>query len=92
MYKALVNVTLRPSILDPHGKATQHALTQLGFDAVHGVRIGKHIELNIDADNVEEAENLARQACEKLLANPVMEDFTIVIEGVIESLTEGNLA
>ncbi len=92
MYKALVNVTLRPSILDPHGKATHHALTQLGFDAVHEVRIGKHIELNIDADNVEKAENLARQACEKLLANPVMEDFTIVIEGVIESLTEGNLA
>ncbi len=92
MYKALVNVTLRPSILDPHGKATHHALTQLGFDAVHDVRIGKHIELNIDAHTVEEAEVVARQACEKLLANPVMEDFSIVIEIVIETVTEGNLA
>jgi len=92
MYKALVNVTLRSSILDPHGKATQHALSQLGFDAVHGVRIGKHIELSIEADTAEEAEDLARQVCEKLLANPVMEDFTIVIEHVIENLTEGNLA
>ena len=90
MYKALVNVTLRPSILDPHGKATHHALTQLEFDAVHDVRIGKHIELGIEADTVDEAENVARLACEKLLANPVMEDFTI--EVVLEAVTEGDSA
>ncbi len=88
MYKALVNVTLRTSILDPHGKATHHALTQLGFGAVHEVRIGKHIELSIEADTVEEAENVARQACEKLLANPVMETYSIEFD----SVTEGNLA
>ena len=82
MYKALVNVTLRPSILDPHGKATHHALTQLGFDSVLDVRIGKHIELSIDAETVERAREIAEQACQKLLANPVMEDYDVVIEEV----------
>ena len=55
---------------------------------MHEVRIGKHIELSIEADTVEEAENVARQACEKLLANPVMEDYSIEFD----SVTEGNLA
>ena len=80
MYKARINVTLRSSILDPQGKATHHALTQLGFDQVDEVRIGKHIELNIEADSRDSAETIAREACEKLLANPVMEDFSIEIE------------
>ncbi|GMQ82287.1 MAG: phosphoribosylformylglycinamidine synthase subunit PurS [Rhodothermia bacterium] len=84
MYKARINVTLRQSILDPHGKAAHHALSQLGFDHVDGVRIGKHIELNIDADSVDSAANVARQACEKLLANPVMEDYSVDIEHIEE--------
>ena len=79
MYKARINVTLRPSILDPHGKATHSALSQLGFDDVDEVRIGKHIELNIKTDSADSAEKIARQACEKLLANPVMEDFEVDI-------------
>ena len=81
MYKARINVTLRSSILDPQGKATHHALSQLGFEAVNEVRIGKHIELNIEADSEESAAIVAREACEKLLANPVMEDFLVTIEG-----------
>ncbi len=79
MYKARISVTLRPSILDPHGKATHHALTQLGFEAVNEVRIGKYIELNIDAESEESAAVVATHACEKLLANPVIEDFTVTI-------------
>ena len=79
MYKALIDVTLRPSILDPHGKATHHALAQLGFDDVNEVRIGKHIELKINAASTESAAEVARRACEKLLANPVMEDFSVTI-------------
>ena len=77
MYKASINVTLRPSILDPQGKATHHALSQLGFENVDEVRIGKHIELNIEADSKEAAESVAREACEKFLANPVMEDYSV---------------
>lgn len=80
MYKAVVTVTLRPSILDPQGKAMQHALHELGHGSVDAVRAGKHIELWIDAANAAEAEQTARTACEKLLANPVMEDFTVSVE------------
>ena len=79
MYVAQIHVTLRPSILDPQGKAAQHALASLGFYAVERVRIGKFIEMQIDTDDAAEAERIARTACEKLLANPVMEDFTVEV-------------
>lgn len=79
MYKATVNVTLRKSILDPKGKAAQHALQDLGLTDIENVRIGKLIELNIDADSEEEAFDIAETACTKLLANEVMEDFEITI-------------
>ncbi len=80
MYKANIHVTLRPSILDPQGKAIHHALENLGHGAVDRVRMGKYVELWIDASSEEAAERVARAACEKLLANPVMEDFTVDIE------------
>ena len=80
MYKAKVNVTLRPSILDPKGKAAHHALENLGLNQVEKVRIGKFIELDVKADSEEAARTIAESACSKLLANEVMEDFTIEIE------------
>lgn len=66
-------------LLDPQGKAVNSSLHNLGLTQLHEVRIGKHITLHIDAGNKDEAENMAREACKKLLANPVMEafDFTI---------------
>ena len=79
MFKAEITVTLRPSILDPKGKAAQHALGELGFDSVRQVRIGKVIALDIEADTAAEAERIAKDAAEKLLANPVMEDFDVTI-------------
>lgn len=79
MYKATVNVTLRKSILDPQGKAAHNALKNLGLNEVGQVRIGKLIELEIDADNKKEAHKVAETACTKLLANEVMEDFEIEI-------------
>ena len=82
MYKARVHVTLRPSILDPQGKAVHHALQNLGHDAVARVRMGKYVQLWIDEADREEAERHARAACEELLANPVMEDFAIELEEV----------
>lgn len=85
-FEALITITLRPSILDPQGKATSHALDQLGFDSVEEVRIGKHVRLGIEADSSDEARRVASDACEKLLANPVMEDFRIDVREVeIES-------
>lgn len=80
MYKAKVNVTLRPSILDPKGKAAHHALQNLGLNEVQKVRIGKFIELDVDADNEDTAKKIVESACSKLLANEVMEDFEIEIE------------
>ncbi|MGB0347277.1 MAG: phosphoribosylformylglycinamidine synthase subunit PurS [Balneolaceae bacterium] len=80
MYKAKVNVTLRPSILDPKGKAAHHALENLGLNQVEKVRIGKFIELDVNAASEADAKAVVEQACSKLLANEVMEDFTIEIE------------
>lgn len=82
MFKATIRITLRPSILDPQGKAIHHALDSLGYGGVQDVRAGKLIELWIDADGEAEAERVARTASEKLLANPVMEDFTVEVEAV----------
>jgi phosphoribosylformylglycinamidine synthase len=79
MYKATVNVTLRKSILDPKGKAAHQALQNLGMDEVENVRIGKFIELNIDAESSERAQKIAEDACNQLLANEVMEDYTVTI-------------
>ncbi len=79
MYKAKIYVTLRASILDPKGKASHHALHSLGMTSVKGVRMGKLIEMDIDAASEAEAKDVAAIACEKLLANTVMEDYTIQI-------------
>ena len=82
MFKATINITLRPSILDPQGKATQRALHSLGFDSVGEVRMGKYVEMLIEASDKEEASAIADAACSKLMANPVMEDYTFSLESV----------
>ena len=80
MYRATVTVTLRPSILDPQGKAIHHALESLGYAGVQGVRVGKRIVLDVEAESAAAAEAVAREAAAKLLANPVMEDFSVEVE------------
>ncbi len=80
MYKAKINVTLRKSILDPKGKATYQALRNLGLGEVQDVRIGKRIELDINSKSQSEARKVADEACRKLLANEVMEDYEIELE------------
>lgn len=82
MFKAHITVTLRSSILDPQGKAAHHALGELGFSSVRSVRIGKFIELDVDASSAEEAKSVAENACKQLLANAVMEDFHVEIQSV----------
>ena len=82
MFVATVRVTLRPSILDPQGKAVQHALHELGHREVEAVRAGKLIQLTLDVGSAEEAARVAREAAQKLLANPVMEDFEVSVEEV----------
>ncbi|MEX1012015.1 MAG: phosphoribosylformylglycinamidine synthase subunit PurS [Balneolaceae bacterium] len=80
MYKAKVNIKLRKSILDPKGKATRHALHNLGLNDISEVRIGKLIELDLKTESESEALKMAESACARLLANEVMEDYHIELE------------
>ncbi|HGZ70424.1 MAG TPA: phosphoribosylformylglycinamidine synthase subunit PurS [Nitratifractor sp.] len=77
--KAIVNVFLKEGVLDPQGKATHHALKSLGFDNVESVRIGKQIIVELKAKDKEEAIKEVSQMSETLLANTVIEDYTIEI-------------
>ena len=79
MYISKINISLRKTILDPQGKAIEHSLKSLGFEPIVDTRIGKYIELKIDAGSKQEAEKISEEACKKLLANPVMEDFTFEV-------------
>ncbi len=71
---------LRESILDPQGKAVHHALMNLDLREIESVRMGKRIDMDIDAESEERAKSIAEDACSQLLANQVMEDYTITIE------------
>jgi len=73
--KATVYVTIRQNVLDPQGKAVRDALASLGFGEVKDVRIGKYMELELATENRAEAEARVRDMCEKLLANPVIEEY-----------------
>ena len=76
---AVVNVFLKEGVLDPQGKAAHHALDSLGFGDVSDVRIGKQIIIKLDTDDRAKAEADVKEMCETLLANTVIEDYTIEI-------------
>jgi len=75
--KAVVNVYLKEGVLDPQGKASHHALESMNFKGVQDVRIGKQIIIKLDTDDKEEAQREVKEMCETLLANTVIEDYTI---------------
>jgi len=76
---AVVNVFLKNGVLDPQGKAAHHALDSLGFSGVDDVRIGKQIIIKLDTTDRDAAEVEVKEMCETLLANTVIEDYTIEI-------------
>ncbi len=78
-FSAEVKVMLKPGIADPQGQTIERALPALGYDGVAGVRVGKHIELQVDADDREEADRKVRAMCDRLLANPVLESYEVTI-------------
>lgn len=78
--KALIHITLKNGVLDPQGKAVQNALGSLGFDGVGDVRQGKYMEIELAETDVAKAEKTVEAMCEKLLANTVIENYTINIE------------
>src|SRR5262245_16939196 len=73
--RAKVHVTLKQGILDPQGKAIEHALDSLGFKNAANVRVGKYMELDVNETDKAKAEAQVRQMCEKLLANTIIEEY-----------------
>ena len=79
--KALVHVTLKPGVLDPQGKAIEHALSALGIDGVEEVRQGKYIEIELAGGDKAAAQAQVEKMCRKLLANTVIENYSVEIVG-----------
>ncbi len=78
--KANVYVTLKEEVLDPQGEAVRRALDSLGFAGVKNVRVGKLIQIELAASTPSDAEPKLRAMCEKLLANPIVEDFAFELK------------
>lgn len=75
-YRLTVNVDLKPGVLDPQGQAVGGVLKTLGF-SVGDVRVGRRVTLEVDAESLDHAKDLARDMASSLLANPVLEDFVV---------------
>jgi phosphoribosylformylglycinamidine synthase PurS subunit len=78
-WQAQVRVWLKPSVFDPQGHAVEQALVSLGQDGIERVRIGKYMELTVTAADRTQAEEKVRQACERVLCNPVMETYAFTL-------------
>jgi len=74
---AIVNIFLKQGVLDPQGKAIHHALDAMNFEGVEDVRMGKQIVLKLTATNKEDAQKEVEKMAEEILANTVIEDYTI---------------
>lgn len=79
--KVTVHVRRRPDIADPQGATVKRALADLGYEGVERVRIDRAIELDIAGGDPEEIAAQVKEMCDRLLANPVMEDYEVVVEG-----------
>ncbi|MDX2252372.1 MAG: phosphoribosylformylglycinamidine synthase subunit PurS [Nitrospira sp.] len=73
--KVKIHVTLKQGILDPQGKAIEHALDSLGFKHAANVRVGKYMELDLDQTDKAKAEAEVKAMCERLLANTIIEEY-----------------
>ena len=79
-WRVNVRILPRTGLLDPQGQAVEHALRALDFREASNVHVGKAIALDVDAESQEVAEARVREMCDRLLANPVTEDFEIEID------------
>jgi phosphoribosylformylglycinamidine synthase len=88
LFKATVIVKRRPKILDPQGKAVEQGAKLLGFNNVKQTRIGKYIEFFVETDDFKTAEKEVKEYSEKLLSNPIMEDFEFTLTEVSSTKNE----
>jgi len=79
--KAKIHITLKSGILDPQGKAIEHALETLGFKNVRDVRMGKYLEVELQETTQDKAEAEVKSMCEKLLANTIIEEYRFELQG-----------
>jgi len=85
LFQARVQVSLRPSVLDPAGEATRSAAARLGIDGVRRLRIGKAIEVELEAEDAATASRQLELLSDRLLANPVIENWQVeLLEGVAQ--------
>jgi phosphoribosylformylglycinamidine synthase subunit PurS len=82
MYKVKVYVTLRESVLDPQGTIVMHSLHAMNYNEITDVRIGKYMELMIEKSD-RSVEDVVKEVCDRLLANPVIEDYRYEIEEAV---------
>ena len=85
MFLAKVFVTLKPTVNDPQGLTVLGGLKTLGFASVESVRLGKYLEVKINETDRARAETLASEMCQKLLANPVIEEFRCELEELVSA-------
>lgn len=81
-FRAEIDIMPLPALLDPQGKAVGNTMTQMGLGEIVGIRIGKHVTMEIEAADKATAEAKAQEACEKLLVNQIMEHFSFRVEEV----------
>jgi phosphoribosylformylglycinamidine synthase len=79
-YRLEVRITPREGLLDPEGKAVEHALQALAFEGLQAVTMGRLVRLRLEAADADDARRKADEMCRKLLANPVTEDYAIALE------------
>ena len=89
MYLAKVYVTLKPTVNDPQGLTVLGALKNLGFSSVEDVRVGKYLEVRVDAPDSAQAVVVATDMCQKLLANPVIEEYRVEVEELTQISPQG---
>lgn len=79
-FTSKIYITLRAGILDVQGKQVEHALHSIEYQCIENVRIGRYVTLDVEAENYEDAMNKVDGACQKLIANPIIEDYSIDLE------------
>ena len=81
-YQASIKIMLKSAILDVQGKTVENSLHSIGFESMKNVRIGKYVQLEIDAESSNQANDLVKSACEQLIANPIIENYEIQIDEI----------